>query len=197
VVEKPVQEEKEVVGPAPVAAEAPVGTSMALRDNKKLARLRRKGLLDELKRELVEEVVKSCCAIANFNCCLDQPTPLSNDGAALVGNQLLAGCCWVHTLWLESNEIGPTGAKEIAKGLRVHKHITDLSLAHNPIRQCLYPTGAKNSIPHTKNMLTIRELAGTEGLEYIGKALADGTCPIFTLNIKDTQVFRLPSLYTS
>jgi hypothetical protein len=145
VVEKPVQEEKEVVGPAPVAAEAPVGTSMALRDNKKLARLRRKGLLDELKREVVEDVVKSCCAIANFNCSLDQPTPLSNDGAALVGNQLLGGCCWVHTLWLESNEIGPTGAKEIAKGLRVHKHITDLSLAHNPIRQCLYPAGAKNS----------------------------------------------------
>jgi hypothetical protein len=41
-------------------------------------------------------------------------------------------------------------------------------------------------------MLTIRELAGTEGLEYIGKALADGSCPIFTLNIKDTQVIRLP-----
>eukprot|EP00802_Teleaulax_amphioxeia_P011003 Tamp_11033.p1 GENE.Tamp_11033~~Tamp_11033.p1 ORF type:complete len:189 (+),score=36.97 Tamp_11033:55-567(+) len=63
-----------------------------LRDEKKLARLRRRGQIDEFKKELVEEVFKSCCNIANLNCNLDQPTPLSNDGAVLVGKQLSAGC---------------------------------------------------------------------------------------------------------
>lgn len=38
------------------------------------------------------QVFKSCTAIANLNCNLDQPTPLGNDGAALVGIQLAAGC---------------------------------------------------------------------------------------------------------
>jgi len=38
------------------------------------------------------QVFMSCCAIANLNCNLDQPTPLCNDGAVLVGKQLAAGC---------------------------------------------------------------------------------------------------------
>lgn len=88
------------------------------------------------------------------------------------------------------------GAKELAKGLRVHTSLTDLSLAENPLR--------------------------TEGLEHICQALAglfpwlcvflyllsrltmfwrrlyrefacaDGNCPLFTLNIRNTQVIRLP-----
>ena len=155
------------------AAPAPAGEASpssplagAGRDNKKLARLRRRGELAEFKRELVEEVFRSCTAIANLNCNLDQPTPLSNDGAVLVGKQLVAGCSWVHTLWLERNHIGPAGAKEIAKGLRQHKHLTDLSLAENPLK--------------------------TEGMEHIAQALAEGECPMFTLNIKNTQVIRIP-----
>lgn len=76
--------------------------SSPLRNERKFARLRRSGKLAEFKRELVDEVFQSCCAIANLNCNLDQPTQLSNDGAALVGKQLLSGCSWVHTLWLET-----------------------------------------------------------------------------------------------
>ena len=40
----------------------------------------------------------------------------------------------VHTLWLDNNEIGATGAKALAEGLLVHKSVTELSLADNPLR---------------------------------------------------------------
>jgi len=101
-------------------ARSPPAIGSPTRETKKLARLRRRGKLDEFKRELVDEVClapaavvcsfakrsqpdmrveeqvfKSCSAIANLNCNLDQPTPLSNVGAALVGIQLVAGCKYV------------------------------------------------------------------------------------------------------
>ena len=138
------------------------------RNDKKIARRGRggSGKDAEWKRGIVEQVFQSCSAIANLNCNLDQPTPLSNDGAAMVRKQLELGCTWVNTLWLEKNEIGPAGAEELAQGLRVHEHITDLSLADNPMR--------------------------TAGFDHICNALALGKCPIFTLNIRNTGVIRIP-----
>ena len=88
----PIEEEQSLEPARSQSPEVARVLGSPLRHEKKLARLRRRGELDEFKRELVDEVFKSCCDIANLNCNLDQPTPLGNDGALLVGKQLMAGC---------------------------------------------------------------------------------------------------------
>ena len=133
-------------------------------------------------------------------------------------------CSWVHTLWLESNDIGPAVSLPLRNAFARNLH---LSIASDPgPTVCVYrgprnsqrgcactlasltchwlktpcapkdwSTSAKRwrvSFPGCVFLYLLSRLTTFWRRLYREFACADGNCPLFTLNIRNTQVIRLP-----